>query len=292
VENIENHEEVRAKGPEIQKSKNGYFWLWIPIMILVGLFLGFIIWGGNLKKAKAVAATQMEIATTAQKNLTVEKNNVLLLQKVITDLRNEIAALKARPTTVVSGGGASSGELNALNKQVAYLQKALTQCMAGKPATNTGTLSGGTLIGTGSEKNSDVAEPAFTIAPSMASAKTQLVSSNQLVEYYENGLIPFCARYGGNSNRHIPHLAMRKYNFTDAQSNGIGGFNWYLSGTSADLVGDYGCTSDGTFFVSAKIIDAYMIPADNGVIEILAKGFGWTAKQMTKFGDYYICSGK
>ena len=281
-----------AKGPETQRSKKGWNWLWAPVMILVGLFLGFILWGIDVGMAKARARVSEAKATMALDHQKTEQAKTAAYATQVANLEAEIAALKARPTTVVSGGGASSGELNALNKQVAYLQKALTQCMAGKPATNTGTLSGGTLIGTGSEKNSDVAEPAFTIAPSMASAKTQLVSSNQLVEYYENGLIPFCARYGGNSNRHIPHLAMRKYNFTDAQSNGIGGFNWYLSGTSADLVGDYGCTSDGTFFVSAKIIDAYMIPADNGVIEILAKGFGWTAKQMTKFGDYYICSGK
>jgi hypothetical protein len=195
---------------------------------------------------------------------------------------------------MISSGG-SSGEINALNKQIAYLQKALTQCL-GKPTTVTNSSGGSGDSGNSSSSIDDntrqkTAEPAF-IAPSVANAKTQPATTGQLAEYYENGRIPFCIRLGGNSNRHIPHLAMRKYDFTDAESNGIGGFNWYLSGTSADLVGDYGCTNEGTFYVSAKIIDAYLISADNGVIEILAKGFGWTAKKMEKFGDYYICSGK
>ncbi|MFA5754295.1 MAG: hypothetical protein WC905_03010 [Patescibacteria group bacterium] len=281
-----------AGSPEIQKSGNGWKnWVLAVIMILAGLFLGFILWGTEVGKAKAKARASEANAAMALSYQKAEQVKTAAYATKVADLEAEVATLKARPATMISSGG-SSGEINALNKQIAYLQKALTQCLSGtKPATNTGASGDSDNSGASDNAKQNIAEPAFT-APSVASAKTQQASSNQLTEYYENGRIPFCIRLGGNSNRHIPHLAMRKYNFTDAESNGIGGFNWYLSGTSADLVGDYGCTSDGTYFVSTKIIDAYLIAADNGVIEILAKGFGWTAKQMTKFGDYYICSGK
>jgi len=168
----------------------------------------------------------------------------------------------------------------------------LAQCMS-KNSASAGSGSSGALgSGTGSGNNAGIAEPAFD-QPNLASNKTQTVRTGLPEEYYESdGTIPMCMRYGNNSNRHLPHIGMREFDFADARSNGIGGFNWYLKGTTADLTGDYGCTNDGTFFISAKLVEKYLIKADGGKIELIAKAFDWVPRQMEKFGDYYICSGK
>jgi len=285
-----------AKSPETQKKRNGFNWVIAVILLLAGFIGGYFIWGAGLKNAKANAKAQTEIAAKTKMALMAEEEKTASLINQKLGLEADIAVLKARPTTIVRGGGSDATALAAKDKHIASLEKTLAQCMSSKNSTSgSGAGSSGTSgigIGTGSGNNTGVAEPAFD-QPNLTSKKTQTVKTGLPEEYYDSdGSVPCCIRLGGNSNRHIPHIGMRDFDFADAKSNGIGGFNWYLKGTTADLTGDYGCTHDGTFFISAKLVEKYLIKADGGKIELIAKAFDWVPRQMEKFGDYYICSGK
>lgn|GEM_PF-2751256 len=277
------------KNPETQKNNGWKNWIIVVILIIAGFIGGFLIQELRIKNAMAIAAAQMKIADKTKNDLTAEKGNIAKLMAQITELENEIASLKARPTTIIKGGEGTSdaAALAAKNKHIASLEKLLAQCLS-KGGVSAD--SGASGSGTGSEKNKNSIEPAFANASS-ATAKPQPATNNQFEEYYENGKIPFCVRLGGNSNRHLPHLVMRKLKFSDAESNGIGGFNWNLPGMTADLVGDHGC-ANGVFYVLAEIIENSMIPSDNGIVEVVAKAFEWGPIKMIKFGDFYISSNK
>lgn len=282
----DNAQDLGAQSPKTkkEKGKNGGL-IWIitiaAFVFLFGFLTGFKMWIKETKKMESQIATQTELANEASKNLAEAKNTISLLQGDIADLNNQIVALKARPATVVRGSGSDAAK----DKHIASLERALTQCMSSKgnamaPLSNE------------LEKNTNtVPEPAFQA--NVAAKKTSVAATGLPEQYYEDDkTVPMCIRLGGNSNRHLPHIGMREFDFADARSNGIGGFNWYLKGTTADLVGDYGCTNDGTFFISAKLIEKYLIKSDGGKVELIAKAFDWVPKQMEKFGDYYICSGK
>lgn len=106
--------------------------------------------------------------------------------------------------------------------------------------------------------------------------------------FYESGTkgVIFCIRLGGQESRHLPALAISQ-GMINVEDNGIGGSNWVVDGAVSDLVGDWGVTRDGTFFVSAKLIEAFLTASDNGIVELKAPATSWVPKQMTKIGDYY-----
>lgn len=111
--------------------------------------------------------------------------------------------------------------------------------------------------------------------------------------FYEVGTkgVKFCVRLGGSEKRHLPHLAITS-GMLNTESNGISGYNWVVLGPVSDLVGDWGVTRDGTFFVSVKMIDSFLTTEDDGIVELKAPATSWVAKPMTRFGDYYIYRAK
>lgn len=108
--------------------------------------------------------------------------------------------------------------------------------------------------------------------------------------YYEGNAkdILFCARLGGDQSRHLPHLAMLNgESFGDAQANNQSGFNWHVFKLADGPSGDYGVTSDGTFFIAKSLIDRYICDADRGIVEIKTTATGWQPRPMTLVGNYY-----
>lgn len=111
--------------------------------------------------------------------------------------------------------------------------------------------------------------------------------------FYEAGVkgVKLCLRFGGKDNRYWPHIGINDGSIkidANIEGNGEKGYNFLLPGAVSSIKGDIGITRDLTFFVSAKIIDKYMLPSDNGLVEIKAPGTGWVAQPLTRFGDYYI----
>lgn len=106
-------------------------------------------------------------------------------------------------------------------------------------------------------------------------------------DFYYDGLgnISFCLRYGGDENRHLPHLAI--HDGIIAVDNNKSGYNWLVTPIDK-IMGDWGFTKDGTFFVSTRLVERYLIRSDKGLVEIKAAATGWQAKEMRKSGDYYI----
>lgn len=106
-------------------------------------------------------------------------------------------------------------------------------------------------------------------------------------DFYYDGLgnIPFCLRYGGDENRHLPHLAI--HDGIIAVDNNKSGYNWLVTPIDK-IMGDWGFTKDGTFFVSTRLVERYLMRSDKGLVEIKAAATGWQAKEMRKSGDYYI----
>lgn len=111
--------------------------------------------------------------------------------------------------------------------------------------------------------------------------------------FYEAGVkgVKLCLRFGGKDNRYWPHIGINDGSMkidANIEGNGEKGYNFLLPGAVSTMTGDIGITRDLTFFVSANIVDRYMLPSDNGLVEIKAPGTGWVAKPLTRFGDYYI----
>lgn len=107
--------------------------------------------------------------------------------------------------------------------------------------------------------------------------------------FYEPGTegVKFCIRLGGDESRHLPHLAITSGNIK-AETNGISGYNWVVDGPVSDLVGDWGITEDKTFFVSVAMVENFLSPEDNDLVELKAPATNWKAMPMTRFGDYFI----
>lgn len=137
--------------------------------------------------------------------------------------------------------------------------------------------------------SSQYSAPAASGTRQLSQVSTQTFPAH----FYEPGTkgVKFCIRLGGDEKRHLPHLAIANGGIK-AEANGISGFNWVLDGPVADLVGDWGITPDGTFFVSEKLVNAYLSASDNGIIEIKAPATNWRAMQMTRFDGYYIYKAK
>lgn len=118
-------------------------------------------------------------------------------------------------------------------------------------------------------------------APESKSSTPNLLPSY----YYESGAIVFCVRLGGSENRHLPHLGI--YDGIIAEENGLSGFNWLVTPISK-ISGDWGVTTDGSFFVSRRLIERYMSRSDNGLVEIKAPATNWQPKKMMIDGEYYV----
>jgi hypothetical protein len=128
-------------------------------------------------------------------------------------------------------------------------------------------------------------------------ASTLAVDDSQIYtlppSFYESGVkgVKLCLRFGGKDNRYWPHIGIIDGSIKidqNIEGNGEKGYNFLLPGAVSTMKGDIGITRDLTFFVSANIIDKYMLPSDNGLVEIKAPGTSWVAQPLTRFGDYYI----
>lgn len=130
-------------------------------------------------------------------------------------------------------------------------------------------------------------EPVMTKA-SAPEARTAFISNDIETAfpsfYYEEKVIKMCLRLGEDDNRHLPHLGI--FDGIIAQDNGISGYNWVLTPTET-IIGDWGITTDGTFYVSTKLVDKYITKSDKGLVEIKAPATNWLPVAMVRNGGYY-----
>jgi hypothetical protein len=43
------------------------------------------------------------------------------------------------------------------------------------------------------------------------------------------------------------------------------------------------------FFVSVDMVEQFLKPDDNGIVELKAPATHWKPVRMEKYGDYYVC---
>ncbi|MDA3802487.1 MAG: hypothetical protein PF488_01135 [Patescibacteria group bacterium] len=135
------------------------------------------------------------------------------------------------------------------------------------------------------EKKEEKVVPAKVYEPRIESTEYYFPA-----HFYEPGTegVKFCVRLGGNEKRHLPHLAIVNGHM-NIEPNGISGYNWVVGGPVSDPVGDWGITNDKMFFVSVDMIEQFLKPDDNGIVELKAPATNWKPVRMEKFGDYYVC---
>ncbi len=123
--------------------------------------------------------------------------------------------------------------------------------------------------------------------------EVKLVSAGtpNLSYLYEGGEIIFCAQANGREDCHFPDLAMKNgISFSNFQNNQMQGYNWKVEPT-AGYQGDYGVTSEGTFYVSDQLIQKVMQKAAisfQAPLRIKCSYTHWVAKDMTKEADFWV----
>ena len=107
----------------------------------------------------------------------------------------------------------------------------------------------------------------------------------------QGGEIIFCARANRREDCYFPHYAMQQgVTFNRFADNQVKGYNWKVEPTEA-YSGDYGVTTDGTFYVSDEIIKKSLESGGllfDGVVEIKAPYTAWDLRPMTQEGNYWI----
>lgn len=107
----------------------------------------------------------------------------------------------------------------------------------------------------------------------------------------QGGEIIFCARANKREDCYFPHYAMQQgVIFNRFADNQVKGYNWKVEPTE-NYSGDYGVTTEGTFYVSDEIIKKSLASGGlqfDGVVEIKAPYTGWDLRAMTQEGNYWI----
>lgn len=250
-----------------------YFYIVIAIIIVVlqGLMFHFLIQNfGSTTELKVKNATQAERIFWLEQNLNeCRENNTPMVSG--NTFQTAPAAIEIVTET------AKVNRVNTGNTKKGRVNTTPPAPSAAEPVIH--------IITEGSNQSA----PAASGTRQLSQASTQTFPAH----FYEPGTkgVKFCIRLGGDEKRHLPHLAIASGGIK-AEANGISGFNWVLDGPVADLVGDWGITPDGTFFVSEKLVNAHLSASDNGVVEIKAPATNWQAMKMTRFDGYYIYKAK
>jgi hypothetical protein len=140
------------------------------------------------------------------------------------------------------------------------------------------------------KKSTPVVEPVMVSAVSV-----QTVVADDGLAYLmdSEGRILCCFRVNGSRDGHFPHYAMdRGAIVPEAVDNGQKGYNLSLKPTET-MVGNYGVTNDGTFYVSRRYLESYLNSSGQALkyVDLLYKG-NWGGVRMTLSGNYYVYATK
>lgn len=140
------------------------------------------------------------------------------------------------------------------------------------------------------KKSTPVVEPVMVSAVSV-----QTVVADDGLAYLmdSEGRILCCFRVNGSRDGHFPHYAMdRNAKVLEAVDNGQKGYNLSLKPTET-MVGNYGITNEGVFYVSARYLESYLNSSGQALkyVDLLYKG-NWGGVRMTLSGNYYVYATK
>ena len=90
---------------------------------MLGIVIGFGIWGLPLRNEKAKTANLQNALITAETELAKEQAKTAKFDEILAEKDAALAALKQRGNS----GNIDAGELNAKNRHIASLEKALGQ---------------------------------------------------------------------------------------------------------------------------------------------------------------------
>lgn len=143
-------------------------------------------------------------------------------------------------------------------------------------------------------KKAAPAVPAIVSVISQAVPVKTIVADDDLAYLKEaDGKILCCFRVNGSKDGHFPHYAIdRGAKMSEAVDNGYKGYNLALTPISS-MVGSYGVTTDGTFYVSARYLESYLNTSGQALkyVDLLYKG-NWGGVRMTLNGNYYVYATK
>lgn len=185
-----------------------------------------------------------------------------------------------------------------LEKENAELEMRLDECLGKKTVTKTKTVSSPKPTVTKSVAAAPVVKSSAPLAQKVIVPERKVAPAAPVVAGVANldylrqgGEIIFCVRANRREDCYFPHYAMQQgVTFNRFADNQVKGYNWKVEPTEA-YSGDYGVTTDGTFYVSDEIIKKSLESGGllfDGVVEIKAPYTGWDLRPMTQEGNYWI----
>lgn len=185
-----------------------------------------------------------------------------------------------------------------LEKENAELQMSLDECLGKKTVTKTKTVSSPKPTVTKSVAAAPVVKSSAPLAQKVIVPERKVAPAAPVVAGVANldylrqgGEIIFCVRANRREDCYFPHYAMQQgVTFNRFADNQVKGYNWKVEPTEA-YSGDYGVTTDGTFYVSDEIIKKSLESGGllfDGVVEIKAPYTAWDLRPMTQEGNYWI----
>lgn len=221
----------------------------VVIFIIVAAIVGILTDGFGLFGSKESSQAMSHADSTA-----------LALQQQISELETQTGNLAKKNEELNNRNGKLSNAVNNLSKKL--------KDMTATPVVTTGNTE---------TKTVPVTEPSVSAPVSSG------VAGFFEEKYYEAGQLIGCIRLGGKENRYWISLAvMSGKSFNDVKLNDQGGHNFIINGTSTLGSNKWGVTPDGTFYIEAEDIDAYLIPADNSLVEVKASFTYWIPKLLTR----------
>ncbi len=184
-----------------------------------------------------------------------------------------------------------------LEKENAELEMRLDECLGKKTVAKTKTVSPKPTV-TKSVAAAPVVKSSAPLAQKVIVPERKVAPAAPVVAGVANldylrqgGEIIFCVRANRREDCYFPHYAMQQgVTFNRFADNQVKGYNWKVEPTEA-YSGDYGVTTDGTFYVSDEIIKKSLESGGllfDGVVEIKAPYTGWDLRPMTQEGNYWI----
>ena len=185
-----------------------------------------------------------------------------------------------------------------LEKENADLQMRLDECLGKKTVTKTRTVSSPKPAATKPAPKAPIVKSSAPITQKVivperkAAPSAPIVAGVANLDYLrQGGEIIFCVRANRREDCYFPHYAMQQgVTFNRFADNQVKGYNWKVEPTEG-YSGDYGVTTEGTFYVSDEIIRKSLasggLQFDN-IVEIKAPYTGWELRPMIKEGNCWI----
>lgn len=242
-----------------EKSNNTFLIIVVVLILLIGIMSLFLLTPkkGNGKEI------QVEKLEVPENRSTIDNQAIVMLEGKIKTLEQKVKVLEEK-----------------------IKRTQVTTRTTSKPATPTPT--------TPETRPAPAPAPAPALSPSPAPVtQPQRANLTDLSHIRDvNGNIIFCVMANNDGGMHFPQYALErgvKFNGVSANTTRDGS-NWVVNPIPY-MEGDYGVTSDGTFFVRHDILEAVMSEKLQA-LSIKSTFTNWQDRPMKKVGDFWIYNTK